>query len=288
MGSFSALRPPVKTNTKKEENTMSQLNVVLHGLISLSFERAQNKVRALLIDMPEHTVAAGYWLAETSIPKGALLELTNVTGGTPNSAPFDSSKNILAASPAQIDRPKWNAYRYAEILFPWPSAIYSLNQKEIGPILTGQTKTGATAISENQVFVYSVADGTFAKLEGISSTPWNGYVFMSIDLGDNNIHILNEPEVNPTDGHVLEEFRKSAEIFKSNLRLTQAILPGNRSPVPPQLAGRIADVELLPLASRQDIAQRIGTAVRTKAVFQPPPGNPVGGPMVCAGASRDE
>src|SRR5713226_4403298 len=135
--------------------------VVLHGLISLAEEVANNQFRAFLIDMPDHRVAAGHWLTEMTIPKGALLQLTGVVTGSPATAPLDRSKNIVfPRSTTPINQARRNQYRYAEIILPWPSTITSLNSTDIGPDLSGgATQTGATFISDTQVFEYDVMAG---------------------------------------------------------------------------------------------------------------------------------
>jgi hypothetical protein len=269
-----------------------KIYVVLHGLISLAEEVSNNQFRAFLIDMPDHRVAAGHWLTEKTIPKGALLQLTGVVTGSPAAAPFDRSKNIVfprttsPTDPSPINQAARNKYRYAEIILPWPTTINSLNPKNIVGDLVGSTETGAKTLSEVQVFEYDVVSGTRPSLVGDTSTPWNGFLFFTALTGPSNtIHILNEPEAGTDGGHVIEEFRRSAEIFKSVAHLNTGITPASNNGVPPALRPALLHEELLPLAQRQHRAVEMADKARplTPVPFVTASGGIVGGNLVCSG-----
>jgi len=181
--------------------------------------------------MDDHRVTAGNFLTERTIPQGASLVLTGVN--TKGEGKLDRKKNIVV-DVKRLDELALELYRYAEIQLPKPHRVHSLRTSEAPKgYFTGIGLGAESSIiySAVQVFEYPVDNLTAVKLSGPKKdfVPWfgalpnyaagkaPGHLFCSL-------HIFNEPETDPGEDHMVEEFNRGSRIVGSDLRL-HASLP---------------------------------------------------------------
>ena len=196
--------------------------VLLHGTISLIEEA--NSFRGIVIGMDEHRVAAGHFLCERTVPKGAHLTLEGVD---PGEAGLDPDKNLLFEI-SSVDEALVARFSHAEIRLPKPKKLHSLRVGE----WTSDFMTGKIAAEKQkgrfaalQVFEYSAADISKVKLSGASfrtlaaRTPQ----FIAPDAPRNavsTIHLLGEPETEPSTEHFIQEFNLGCQMFGVDLAMT--------------------------------------------------------------------
>ena len=259
----------------------NMLYVVFHGLVSLIEDSSQNRFHALLLGMDGHRVAAGHWLTERTIPQGARMELTGVEAG---SASLDQTQNVVVTT-NQLDTTALSQFLYAEIVLPKPMRALSFSGVDVSSKLQGNSVSAVSSkvFSATQVFEYklTVPNATLASQltspgADFSFTALSGIALPNSTISVTTIHVVNEPEQDVDDAHILEEFRRSALILNSDLSMNAPVLfPSPAGPLPPGLLKG----ELLPLSQREvNVFDLIG-GVRTGTLIGL--SSSIGGNKVC-------
>jgi hypothetical protein len=193
--------------------------------------------------------------------------------------------NVIVTVPA-LNESAVATFRFAEILLPRPQQVFSFLGTDVSSDLQGEAGKASSGIfSAIQLFEYKVTgnmtDITLAAaVRGGPPFFWRSESGVSITGADNIIsvlHVLNEPEVEVDDNHVLEEFRRSAAIYGVNLSLSQpAQLPNTHDPLPQGLLS----AELLSADKRQSRVFEMIGLIRQEAE-NVRVGGSIGGGRVC-------
>ena len=223
------------------------LYVVFHGLVSLIEDLEHDNFHALLLDMPDHRMAAGHWLTEVSIRRGAKLVLPEieVVKGT---AKLDPTQYLVIET-ERVNPQTYQSRVFAEITLPRPDQILpfstvNLSAKQLLGNLPDYT---IGAIAESTVFVYQMSDAHVTLMDAAGNRVFRSVFAPSIRAY--SLHILNEPEGEATDQHSIGEFNLSTELLNSNLQLTTPAITLPTVSVPPK---GLDPAELLPLYLRRD------------------------------------
>jgi hypothetical protein len=236
------------------------LYVICHGALAL-LQTSTN----LIIMIPDlgstHTYRAGTWLAETSIEKGSMYMLENVTGGQGSLV----NANISAAPPAPPALPP-----FATFLLPLPQAVYSPFKITIPNSLFTATPINSSPDGSLTVEYVTVLEYTYTVLPSLGGI-WPVAGDNSTILTDNplTLHIYAEDEIELDDAHSVSAFNLTAQMLGLKYRLPDPLpLRGFQAkavkplgPVPPGLENRC--FEFQPLDSRRDSLLQIATAKQT-------------------------
>jgi len=258
------------------------LFVVFHGLIPLVEHK--DGFHAILIEMSDHWVSVGHWLAEAPFPKcqGAPLRLTGVERGC---AGLDTSLNLAVNVPAMdIDRISASPDCYARIDLPKPRRIHSYFNGDCAGRLTGKDVPKSTGYSAVQVFEYAVGDGDFADVAltcaGETSPLWANRHCTTMDDGHkvSVVHIYNEPNGPTPAEHGRDEFLKGSALFGVDVGLandTALPFPNDRVPTQWDMPGGLLVQELASPVFRQRHVNGMLSVLRTGV--EAPLGLPVAG-----------
>ena len=215
---------------EKKPESVATLYVVFHGLIPLV--KFRTHYRAVLLEMSDHRVAVGHWLTERSLPKGVSLTLTGVKSGF---GTLEESKNIIVETDG-LDPGMLSEYRYADIFLPIPLKAHSFYTADAKEVLGGTTKPSSTNYSHTQVFEYelskSVRDVSLSSL-GFTFQCEENVTLPCSDRSVSVIHVTNDPELEVSDEHSIEEFNLGCRLFQVDLRATKAIDLNVNEPTPP-------------------------------------------------------
>ena len=241
------------------------LYVICHGAIAL-LQTDYNLVMMIPDLGSTHTYRAGSWLAETSIEKGSLNILENVTGGTAD------VPNLLDMTPhpATTARPP-----FATFILPRPIKVHPLFQVKI-PKETFVSSSGSIPLTDDLVIPFvPVLEYSY------TSTPQLGRIWPVISddltgLPDNplTLHIFAEDEVELNDGHPTEAFNRTCQLLGLDLALSPAadktlrLSAGPQVPIPPGLENRCCEFQ--PLDERRAALLGIAKAKESGANITDP------------------
>lgn len=199
------------------------LYVICHGAIATL--QTDNNLIVMLPDIGStHTYKAGNWLVETTIEKGSLNTLENVTGG------MAKVPNVLNAPlrPATAARPP-----FATFILPRPANIYPLFQVNISKDALVPTNGGAAPSADLVVPYVPVFEYTYKttpRLGNIWPLPSDNLA----SLPDNytTLHIFAEDEIPLDDAHAVNAFNLTCQLLGLNIQLAAQIGPNMIKPVP--------------------------------------------------------
>jgi hypothetical protein len=253
----------MKSAPAKLPGSPGKLNVILHGLLAFDQETIEKEEIAVYIPNmgSEHLYKAGNWLAETTLAKGDFKLEGVLNGSTDNK--LDKDRNIILGNVSVKKNPERPPY--ATLRLPYPSLpIQSLRRLTIrADGLDGKTKAtvlrGRDAVQTATVQVLTYPFESDASLS-LGDHPWepvleDGYV---------NLHVFSEPERNPTEKHLRDEFKDSIGLFEGvDLTLERpsqpADLDAERKEIPPP---GVHELELEDLVQRQRRLAVLGRAIK--------------------------
>jgi hypothetical protein len=255
---------------------MSQLNVVLHGLMTI-YEEA-DRIRVFLPNVTTvHVFRAGSWFAETDLqPRKAPYVLKGVN---PPQPPATFGGNGIAHLGQVELAPGWQKVTHAELQLPRPKQIFELRATTVNPAndFTGKDAgklAGATKLPSGCALVYDTDDVQNLSLDGHDWKPPK-----APNQTFTNLHVFAEEDVpgNGTAQHALDAFRNMIKgLFNLDIQLARPQTPLPFDPLTDTLPDNVDPRETDELTERLNQLQAWGNILRQELaqIRQPTAGAP--------------